>query len=70
LFIAGIAYSIVYNIIVTILLSISWRLYWVSYILSLVWLFFLVLAIIGIINAAQGKAKELPLVGSFKILKV
>lgn len=70
LFIAGIAYSIAYNIIVAILLSISWRLYWVSYILSLVWLFFLVLAIIGIINAAQGKAKELPLVGSFKILKV
>lgn len=28
-----------------------------------------VLAIIGIINAAGGKAKELPLVGKFKILK-
>ncbi|MBQ3150648.1 MAG: zinc-ribbon domain-containing protein [Clostridia bacterium] len=28
-----------------------------------------VLAVIGIINAAGGKAKELPLVGKFKILK-
>ena len=29
----------------------------------------LVFAIIGIINAAGGKAKELPLVGKFRILK-
>lgn len=29
----------------------------------------LVLAIIGIINAVQGKAKELPVIGRFKILK-
>ncbi|MBE7048148.1 MAG: zinc ribbon domain-containing protein, partial [Ruminococcaceae bacterium] len=28
-----------------------------------------ILAIIGIINAATGKAKELPLIGKFKILK-
>lgn len=28
-----------------------------------------VLAVIGIINAANGKAKELPLIGKFKILK-
>jgi len=28
-----------------------------------------VLAILGIINAANGKAKELPLIGSFRILK-
>lgn len=29
----------------------------------------LVLAIIGIINAAKGRAKELPLVGNYRILK-
>lgn len=29
----------------------------------------LVLAILGIINAAQGKAKELPVIGKFKLLK-
>lgn len=36
---------------------------------SIVGLFILFLAIIGIINAAQGKAKELPLIGKIKILK-
>ena len=32
-------------------------------------IFFFVLAILGIVNAVQGKAKELPLIGKFKILK-
>lgn len=30
-----------------------------------VWIFFLVLAIIGIINALQGKIQKLPLIGEF-----
>lgn len=38
-------------------------------ILSAVWTLFTVLAIIGIVNAAQNKAKELPIIGKFKILK-
>lgn len=38
-------------------------------ILSLVWILFSVLAVIGIINTAKGKAKELPFIGKFKILK-
>ena len=29
----------------------------------------IVLAVIGIINAAGGKAKELPVIGKFQILK-
>ena len=36
---------------------------------SLVSLALFVLAIIGIVNACSGKAKELPLVGTFRILK-
>ncbi len=40
-----------------------------SFILGIVSIAFLVLAVIGIINAAQGKAKELPIIGKFKILK-
>ena len=32
----------------------------------LVWL---VLAILGIVNACQGKAKELPIIGSIRIVK-
>ncbi len=31
--------------------------------------FWLVLAIMGIVNACQGEMKELPLVGKFKIIK-
>lgn len=43
---------------------------WLFSILNgLVSLVCLILAIIGIINAANGKAKELPFVGGFKILK-
>jgi len=30
---------------------------------------FLVLAVLGIINAANGRAKELPVIGKFKFLK-
>jgi uncharacterized membrane protein len=35
----------------------------------LLWLGFVALAIIGIINAAKGETKELPLIGGFKLIK-
>lgn len=66
---ACIAYSIVTSIISGILLAISWRLYFFSSIFSLVSLVFLVLAVIGIVNVSNGKAKELPIIGKFKLLK-
>ncbi len=69
LLLAAIAYGIVYNILSAIILAISWRLYFVVSIIGLVSIVITVLAIIGIINAATGKAKELPLIGKFKILK-
>ena len=37
--------------------------------LSLLWLVPLALMVLGIINAATGKAKELPLIGKIKLLK-
>ncbi|MBP5194225.1 MAG: DUF4870 domain-containing protein, partial [Clostridia bacterium] len=37
-----------------------------SWIVSIVFFVFLIL---GIVNAVQGKAKELPIIGKFKILK-
>lgn len=40
-----------------------------SIVASLMGLVCLIFAIIGIINAASGKAKELPIIGFFKILK-
>ncbi len=69
LLLAALAYSIAYGILSGIILAISWRLYFIVSILSLVSIVFAVLCIIGIINAATGKAKELPLIGKFKILK-
>jgi uncharacterized membrane protein len=38
----------------------------VSVIISLIYVVYI---IIGVVNAATGKAKELPLIGNFKILK-
>ncbi len=82
LFIADVAYVIIRAILMAILRAIfPWR--WdygylggrgflfdaLSTILSLVWIVFAVLAIIGILNAAKGKAKELPIIGKFKLLK-
>lgn len=69
LLIACIAWSIAYAILNVIILAISWRLYFISSIIGLVSLVFLVLCVIGILNAANGKAKELPVIGKFKILK-
>lgn len=67
--IACIAWSIVYGILNRIILAVSWRLYFISSIIGLLSLVFLFLCIIGIVNAANGKAKELPVIGKFKILK-
>lgn len=69
LLITAVAWSIVYGIINAILLAISWRLYTVSSIIGILSIVFFVLFIIGIINASNGRAKELPLIGKFKILK-
>lgn len=69
LLISEILYTVAYNILSVILYSIYWRL---GFIVSLIGLFgiaFFVLAIMGIINAASGKAKELPIIGKFKVLK-
>ena len=69
LFIACAAWSIVYSILNWIILAISWRLYFISSIIGLCSLVFLVLAVLGIVNAANGRAKELPVIGKFKFLK-
>lgn len=56
------------NILTTIIVTLVPALWFISTILSLLYIPFCVLAIIGIINAAQGKAKELPIIGGLKIL--
>ena len=67
--ITEIAWWIVQGILSSVLYSISWRLGFISTILGLVNIVFLVLLVIGIMNAANGRAKELPVIGKFKILK-
>ena len=68
--ITEVAWWIVTAILNAILYAISWRLgVLVGTLLGLVNLVFLVLLVLGIVNAANGKAKELPVIGKFKILK-
>ena len=69
LLLAAIAYGIVYGILSTIIYAISWRLGFIVSIIGLVSILFTVLAIIGIINAVNGRAKELPIIGKYRILK-
>ena len=65
-----IAGSIVRGILSSVLYSITWRLWWVSSILSaIIWLPILAVGIIGLINGFSGKAKELPIIGKFRIIK-
>lgn len=67
--IACILYGMAYSILSSIILAISWRLYFLVSIIGLVGIGFAVLAVIGIINALNGKMKELPLIGKYKLLK-
>lgn len=69
LLIASAIFGVVRWVLSEILFAISWRLYFVTVIISLLGLVFLALAIIGIVNAATGKAKELPVIGQISILK-
>lgn len=70
LVIASVAYGIVAAILGAIFYAISFSFGAImSTILYIPYILVTVLCIIGIVNAAQGKAKELPLIGKIKILK-
>ena len=71
LFICEVAFGIVYAILTSIFWGIgAWGLaHTISVILGILWLIPAIVAVIGIINASQGIAKELPLIGKFKIIK-
>lgn len=62
-------WSVVINVFGRLLRAISPFLSVVSAILGLANLLFFALAIIGIVNASNGKAKELPLIGKIRFLK-
>ncbi|MCL2496688.1 MAG: zinc ribbon domain-containing protein [Clostridiales bacterium] len=62
--------SITARIITGIFLAITWRLLWLTSIISLIiWLPILAIGVIGLINGFSGKAKELPFIGQFRIIK-
>ncbi len=63
LLITSFIYGIVVNIVVIILMSISPKLALIGSILSLGYLVFLILMIIGILNANKEEEKPLPLIG-------
>ena len=70
LFISAVAYGVAFSILATILVFIpilGWLLIWL---LSICWIVVPVLMIMGIINAANGRMKPLPLIGTlFTIIK-
>lgn len=76
LFLAAVAYGILSAIILAIVGAIVFSSYSgfglytaLSLILNLGYIFFLVLAIMGIVNAVKGEEKRLPLIGNIQILK-
>ena len=69
LFIAAVIYSVVYSILARILMNIPFLGWLLIVVLGLCSLVFLVLMIIGIINAASGKQNPLPVIGKFTVIK-
>ncbi|MBR6640160.1 MAG: zinc-ribbon domain-containing protein [Muribaculaceae bacterium] len=67
--IAAILYGVAYSVLTSIILAISWRLYFLVSILGFVGIVFAVLCVIGIINVVNGQAKELPVIGKYRILR-
>lgn len=73
LFVFYIGYTVLTSIIKGILWNIlPWTMFGIysaiSYIFSIASIFFLVLIIIGIVNAAKGECKELPLIGKIDFI--
>ena len=67
--IAEVAWAILFSILLAIFGNISYILWIIFSLIQVVGnIIFFVLSIIGIVNAAKGLAKELPIVGKIKIL--
>lgn len=68
--IGAVAYLLLAFLLSMLFLAISWRMYFVGTILyTLGGIGLTVLAILGIVNAAGGRARELPLIGRFRLLR-
>ena len=70
LFISLVAYGIIENILNAVFYAIWWGLGSIfSIVLNVIYLVFIVYIILGIVNAAKGEAKELPIIGKLRILR-
>lgn len=62
--------SILLSLVVLVINSLIWPLIFITTIINtILYAFTIVLAIIGIINVCNGKAKELPIINKIKIIK-
>lgn len=66
---ASVLYSTAYSVLAGLLLSVSWEFYYVLRIVRLAWLAFPLLSVLGAVNAVNGKAAELPIIGKIRLLK-
>ena len=69
LFIAAVIYGIAYSILSMVLIFIPVIGWFLILILSIASILFLVLCIVGIINAVNGRMSPLPVIGNFTIVK-
>ncbi len=69
LLILSVAGYIAISAVTTILATITWRLFgFISLLYSLYGLFILAIAIYGLVNGLNGKVKELPVIGKYRII--
>ena len=68
LFLGEVIFGVIANIL-TFSLALTGMWWLIGMVLPLVWLAMFVLAIIGIINAAQGEMKKLPVIGDIVLVK-
>lgn len=70
LLIAGILMGAINAVLTNIIVVVSWRLWFVASFLSFVlWIPLFIFGIIGLINGFTGKAKALPIIGKYNIIK-
>lgn len=66
---ASVGYNIMVGIAGKILTMFSWWFYYLIGPMRMAGAVFLVLSVMGIVNAANGEARELPIIGKWKLLK-
>ena len=69
LFAVEVIYSITYQLLAAMVMMVSWRFYFMVRIAGYAALVFPVLAVTGIVNAANGQEKELPVIGKIRVIR-